>query len=672
MDSSRTMSPSPIGRRGIRDRLLATLRPGWIAGIYAGIATVWIYFSDQMLAALVPDPERLLAWSVYKGLGFVAVTSLLLFVLIRASFNQIRRGYVALEARDREREIHVAEIERLGRLYAALSQVAQAIPRTGNQTELFETVCRILVEYGGLRTAWIGWREGEEGVLAPVAGWEQEGGGARVLAQVSDEAGKKGNPTDVAVRSGEPNILNHLRSGPQASTWEERALARGEGSCAAFPIRVEGAVRGALSVASPQSNFFQAQEVALLSSAVSDLALALERMARETARRRAQAVAEQERLFSETMIESMPGILYLYSEEGRFLRWNQNFERVSGYPAEELTQISPLEFFDTDAQPELAQRIAEVFESGESFVEAPFLSKDGTATPYYLTGRRVRFEDQECLVGVGIDVSQRHAAEAALRELNQTLELKVSERTAELRHALVRAEAADRLKSAFLATMSHELRTPLNSIIGFTGIILQGLAGPLTEEQGKQLGMVRGSARHLLDLINDVLDLSKIEAGQLEVRREPFDLAASIAQVVEIVRPLAEAKGLALSACIDSDVGEIVGDRRRVEQILLNLLQNGLKFTDAGQVELHAERVGGQVRLRVRDSGIGIREEDLASLFQPFSQIDTGLTRQHEGTGLGLAICRRLTHLMGGEITAESEWGRGSTFQVSLPTTPTD
>ncbi|MDA0190526.1 MAG: ATP-binding protein, partial [Proteobacteria bacterium] len=263
-------------------------------------------------------------------------------------------------------------------------------------------------------------------------------------------------------------------------------------------------------------------------------------------------------------------------------------------------------------------------------------------------------------VGVIVDITPLKEAEAALRE------------------ATLRAESADRLKSAFLATMSHELRTPLNSIIGFTGIVLQGLAGPLNDEQQKQLGMVRDSARHLLALINDVLDISKIEAGELKVAREPFDAAASARKVLDIVRPLAEKKGLNLVATLPATPVDMIGDARRVEQILLNLIGNAIKFTEAGEVRLTLELPPGQtdaspepstpaIRLRIADTGIGIQPEEMALLFTPFRQIDSALSRKHEGTGLGLAICRRLADLMGGRIEAESRWQEGSTFTVTLP-----
>ena len=237
----------------------------------------------------------------------------------------------------------------------------------------------------------------------------------------------------------------------------------------------------------------------------------------------------------------------------------------------------------------------------------------------------------------------------------------------DLKAAVARAESADKLKSAFLATMSHELRTPLNSIIGFTGILLQKLVGPLNHEQEKQLTMVQGSAHHLLELINDVLDISKIEAGQIVVFLEDFDLTVSIQQSVDKIRPMAELKGLGFSAVISPEVKVIHSDRRRVEQILINLLNNAVKFTEHGEVSLECKVEENWLVTKITDTGIGIRPEDLQTLFKPFQQVDTGLTRQYEGTGLGLSICKRLIELLGGRINVTSEWGKGSTFSFTLP-----
>ena len=240
------------------------------------------------------------------------------------------------------------------------------------------------------------------------------------------------------------------------------------------------------------------------------------------------------------------------------------------------------------------------------------------------------------------------------------------------------AESVDQVKTAFIATMSHELRTPLNSIIGFTEIVLQRFSGPLTEEQEKQLGIVLDSARHLLALINDVLDLSRIDAGQVRTNVESFDLRASLEHVTALIRPLADKKGLLLATLIAPDIHAVVSDRRRVEQILINLLNNAVKFTDRGGVTLTVRRVAGfrpspdapaqpALRFEVADTGIGIKPENLSMLFEPFQQIDTRLARENEGTGLGLAICRRLASTLGGEVTAVSEYAKRSVFTLTIP-----
>ena len=243
----------------------------------------------------------------------------------------------------------------------------------------------------------------------------------------------------------------------------------------------------------------------------------------------------------------------------------------------------------------------------------------------------------------------------------------VKERTAQLEQAKERAEDADRLKSAFLATMSHELRTPLNSIIGFTGIILQGLAGPLNQEQEKQMNMVQHSARHLLSLINDILDISKIEAGELHIASDPVDLVSSIQSVVTVMQPIAEQKGLTIETDLTTEHGIVTGDQRRIEQVIMNLLSNAIKFTEEGTIIIKTQVLSGEMMISVQDYGIGISAGEIATLFRPFHQIDTGTTRKYEGTGLGLSISKRLVDLHGGRITVRSKIGEGSTFTVFLP-----
>ena len=536
----------------------------------------------------------------------------------------------------------------------------------------------MLIEHGGFQMAWFGWPDPVTHQLMPVAVCGDESGYIRSIRIYTDDRPEGRGPSGTAFRTGRPYICNDMMNDPATQPWRAEIERRGFRASAVFPVRQNDRVCGTLTVYADQPGFFQDEEVALLEEAAGDVSFALDNLARAEESRQAEIAAQSEKHFSDTMIESMPGILYFYNEQGQFLRWNRNFEIVSGYSGAEIARMHPLDLFSGEEKHALERRIAEVFETGESFIEASLVARDGKATPYFFTGRRVVFNETPCLVGVGIDISERKRAETALRELNETLEQKVAARTGELQAALLRAEAADAIKSAFLATMSHELRTPLNSIIGFTGIVLQGLAGPLSAEQTKQLGMVQGSARHLLELINDVLDLSKIEAGQLEVRAEPFDLRASLDRVIASVRPMADKKGLALDAATCPAPVEMVSDRRRVEQILLNLLNNAIKFTERGGVTVTVGLVDGfrarpdspprpAVRLQVADTGIGIKPDDLATLFQPFRQLDSGLTRQHEGTGLGLAICRRLAVLLQGEISVSSVWSKGSEFTVTIP-----
>ena len=265
------------------------------------------------------------------------------------------------------------------------------------------------------------------------------------------------------------------------------------------------------------------------------------------------------------------------------------------------------------------------------------------------------------------DITEHKKIEEDLRLYQEHLEEIVKQRTTELVAAMDKALEADRIKSAFLASMSHELRTPLNSIIGFTGMVLQGLAGPLNEEQTKQLGMVRNSARHLLDLINDILDISKIEAGQLNIMSENFDLRKSIEKSVQIISPLANKKDIRLHYKIEDNIFEMRGDQRRVEQIIINLLSNAVKFTDHGEINLNCFADNDSITLSVQDTGIGIKPENINIIFDAFRQVDTGIARVQEGTGLGLNITKKLVEMMGGSIHVQSEPGKGSIFTVILP-----
>ncbi len=255
----------------------------------------------------------------------------------------------------------------------------------------------------------------------------------------------------------------------------------------------------------------------------------------------------------------------------------------------------------------------------------------------------------------------RRQAEQHLALLNSELEVRVAERTTAL-------ERANRSKDLFLANMSHELRTPLNAILGFTGTLLMKLPGPLTADQERQLSTIQRSARHLLSMINDILDLAKIEAGRLEMHPEPIDGHEVLHEVVEHLRSMAEQKGVALSLIAPQPL-PLQTDQRAFNQIMLNLVSNAIKFTDHGSVRIEVEPpdTENHVAIRVVDTGIGIRDADLPTLFVEFGRVNSAEVRQREGTGLGLRLSQRLAELLGGRIEVQSCYGQGSTFTLYLP-----
>ncbi|MGM9485269.1 PAS domain-containing sensor histidine kinase [Roseateles sp. NT4] len=275
---------------------------------------------------------------------------------------------------------------------------------------------------------------------------------------------------------------------------------------------------------------------------------------------------------------------------------------------------------------------------------------DGRELPVEVRFSRFELDGETLFVGFLHDISERKAAEHAAAE-----------------H--LRLQEADRLKSEFLARMSHELRTPLNAILGFTDLMHGGRSGPVNAEQKRQLGFVASSGRHLLALINDLLELSRIESGRMELHVEPLDIAAIAADVVGELRPLAEPRGLALTLDMAPSL-PWRGDRRKLKQVLLNLVGNAIKFSDQGDIEIQARQEAERMVLAIRDHGPGVPEEHRALLFQPFKQLEGGVAHAQEGTGLGLYLSAELLGRMQGRIRHEPADGGGSRFVIELDPLP--
>jgi len=253
-----------------------------------------------------------------------------------------------------------------------------------------------------------------------------------------------------------------------------------------------------------------------------------------------------------------------------------------------------------------------------------------------------------------------------ITDLKRT-ETELAKRTNELSDANIKLQELDRMKSMFIASMSHELRTPLNSIIGFTGLILQGISGKIDKEAKEDLRIVYDSSKHLLNLINDVIDISKIEADRLDVYLEEIKLADVIKEAVTTVSMGAEEKGLEIKTDFPEDIC-IVSDRRRLLQCILNLMSNAVKFTKKGAIELRAAKKANILKIAVRDTGIGIKKEDIPKLFNSFVRLDSPLMETTLGTGLGLYLTKKIINtVFDGDISVESRYGKGSTFTLIIP-----
>jgi signal transduction histidine kinase len=295
----------------------------------------------------------------------------------------------------------------------------------------------------------------------------------------------------------------------------------------------------------------------------------------------------------------------------------------------------------------------------------------GVLFVYSRAAHQFREEDQQLLTALADQAAIAIENAKLYQQVSQhaeELEVKVRERTWALAEANLKLESASRHKSEFLASMSHELRTPLNAIIGFSEVLLERLFGDVNAKQAEYLQDILESGRHLLSLINDILDLSKVEAGRMELEPSRFSLPEALENGLIMVRERANRHGIALGLEVDSALEVIEADERKVKQVVFNLLSNAVKFTpDGGQIGITAGLDHGEVRITVWDTGIGIAPADQERIFEEFQQVGGQDGQQREGTGLGLALAKRFVELHGGRIWVESAVGQGSRFTFTLP-----
>ena len=382
-----------------------------------------------------------------------------------------------------------------------------------------------------------------------------------------------------------------------------------------------------------------------------------------TERRRAQELLQQSEERHRKLFDNNPHPTWVYDRETlRFLAVNRAAIEKYGYSAEEFLAMTIKEIRPPEDVPALLKNIKELSNTNGNMGIWKHRQKNGTDIDVEITSYRMNFAGREAVVVVAVDVSQRRRDEAEKQKI--TDRLAASNRELELRNREV--ERATKMKSKFLANMSHELRTPLNAIVGFSDLMAEETPGPLNNKQKRFVNHIKQASAHLLQLINDILDLSKIEAGQLEFHSEEFLVKDALPEVLSTIDPLAMAKNIRITQKVESK-SHVKADRVRFKQILYNLLSNAVKFTPkGGQVGIECVDHWDFVRVSVTDTGIGIRPEDQKIVFEEFRQVEGSAKDTHEGTGLGLAITKRLVEQQGGQISLESELGKGSRFTFTL------
>lgn len=368
-----------------------------------------------------------------------------------------------------------------------------------------------------------------------------------------------------------------------------------------------------------------------------------------------QAQAEEQLRIGEArfrlITDQASDMISIQDPDGRCIFMSPASRTVLGYEPKAVLGTRPQDYAPAEDHAVLERHRAKVRESEPGTVSTlrfRMRHADGGLRWMEVAARLSEYEGQRCVIAVARDVSEQVAGEDALRE------------------ARTQAEAAAQAKSSFLANMSHEIRTPMNGVVGFTELLL---ASDLAPEQRRQAEQIADSSRAMMRLLNDILDLSKVEAGQMTVTQEPFDLVHALKACGILIAPVAERKGIVLRCAFADDLPRIVtGDALRLRQVVLNLLANAAKFTDAGEVVLSASvHSGTSLAIEVRDTGIGIAADRRQAIFEPFVQADGGIAPRFGGTGLGLSISRQLAGLMGGTLSLESEVGHGTRFTLHLP-----
>lgn len=368
-----------------------------LAGVYAAFATVWILVSDYVARHSTASPDDLIEYSVLKGLAFVAVTAALLFGLTLRLLGRIRDSLRRTRQRD-------ADVARLSRLYAALAEINRAILWSRNREALYSEVCRALVEHGGLRMAWIGREAGDARQLEAIASHGQGSDLPAVVTFATLPSPLGDSEAGEAFQRGRPSIRNHVLDDLRSAPWRDALRERGFAASAAFPIRDGSEVAAVLVVHTDVPGYFQDLEVGLLQRASTNLAYAVDNFRREERRLAAEERARAEREFTQILLESLPGVIFLYDEQGRMTRWNRELESRTGYSAHDIARMHPRDFFVSDGHERVDAAIGRILAGEESNLIGRLQSADGRVTRFQIVSRRVEMGGRPYVMGQAIEL----------------------------------------------------------------------------------------------------------------------------------------------------------------------------------------------------------------------------------------------------------------------------
>ncbi|TDD95905.1 PAS domain S-box protein [Flavobacterium cellulosilyticum] len=625
------------------DKIFELIHPEDVAAVKEKIANT--------KTNLVPLKGEYRYFHPIKGLVWHEVNSL---PVVEPDGSVICHGIIT----DISERIEVKQkLQKANRLYFFISQINQMIVRTIDQETLFREACTIAVDLGGFKMSWIGLVDplSKNIIPAMIAGNDQEY--FNIIKTIStDENTAEGNgPIGTTIRSGNYCISNDIENDLIMRPWKEEALKSGFQSIMALPIKKFGDTIGVFVFYSKEKNFFDNEEIALLEEATGDVNFALDLFEKETLKKKVEReIFESEQRYH-TLTEVSPVGIFRTDKNGNTTFVNPSWCEISGISFQEALGSGWLDAVHEDDKQRILNGWEKATTIGEkSLSEYRFIRPDGSVV--WVMGQAIAEKDEKNeiigYIGTITDITYRKVLESNLIIAKEI------------------AETANKSKSNFLANMSHEIRTPLNGIIGFTHLLMKT---NLDSNQLDYMSTINVSASLLLDIVNDVLDFSKIESGKLELYIEKIDLFKLIHQIIDLFKYQAIDKKLELILDIDKNVPQFIkADAMKIKQILVNLLSNALKFTEFGEVRLEIKEQQSlkddvsYLKFSVLDTGKGIQLINNKKIFSSFEQEDNSTNRKFGGTGLGLAISNQLLALMDSKLELNSIYGEGSDFYFSI------